>query len=43
MDTFAKLMVELDVNITLNSDGNTVYEKSMSAIEDVFLAVQREK
>lgn len=37
MDTFVKLMVELDVNITLNSDGNTVHEKSISAIEDIFL------
>lgn len=37
MDTFVKLMVELDVNITLYSIGNTVHEKSILAIQDVFL------
>lgn len=38
MGTFVKLMVELDVNITLYNGENTVHEKSMSVIEDIFLS-----
>lgn len=35
MSTFIKIMVELDVNISLHSKGNTVQEKCIVAMQDI--------
>ena len=35
MGTFIKIMVELDVNISLHSNGKTVQEKCIIAMQDI--------
>lgn len=37
MGTFVKLMVKLDVNITLSETENTAFEKNMTTIRDIIL------
>ena len=37
MGTFVKMMLVLDVNISLSSTGNTIQEKCVVAVQDIIL------